>query len=244
MMNRDIVFFDLETTGLDISMDRIIELCLVKLKTDGTTEKYYSRVNPGEVEIGKEAYAKHGISNEDLISEPFFKDIAEDVMNFLKDCDLGGYNMVRFDLPFLTQELLRDPLLIYNKLEPRDLESAYTKYTGKVLENAHNAEADILATIEIFKAQKKEYNLSDDNAEIENIILEDKSDWVDLSGKYKYNSQKEIIFTFGKHKNKLVKDICAIDPNYLKWIIEGGKFTEETKLITKKMLNKYSLQNI
>lgn len=251
-MDKSIAFFDIETTGLSISEDRIIEICIIKLNLDGSKEKFYSLVDPGNVKISEEAYKKHNISMEQLIDKPTFMDISEDVIKFISGCDLGGYNLVRFDLPMLMEELNRngkifnyrqckliDPLLIYNKLEPRDLESAYTRYTGKKMLNAHAAEFDIEATIEIFEKQKELYDLPNSTEEIEKITIEDRSDWIDLSGKYKYDENKNVIFTFGKFKDKLVKDICAIDPGYIKWIIHNNTFSKETRIITEKMYNKY-----
>lgn len=254
-MKKPIVFFDLETTGLEIVNDRIIEICMVKLNPDGTRDKYYSLVNPQGKSISEGAFERHGIAMEKLASFPTFNEIAKDIVAFLEGCDIGGYNVVKFDLPFLMQELLRakvpfnhrsaklvDPLLMYQKMEPRDLSSAYKRFTGKVLEDAHSAEADINATIDVFQAQVKMWNLSDDAADIQDIILEDRDKWIDLAGKFKYTDDGQIVFTFGKYSGKLVSEICAVAPDYLDWM--GGAtstFPEETKLIAKRLVQKFSI---
>ena len=247
-LEKPLVFFDLETTGLEISNDRIIEINMIKINPDGTREKYYSRVNPDGVPIAQGAFEKHGIKIEDLTDEPIFQEIAQDVHEFIKECDLGGYNLIKFDIPFLVNELLRcgiywnprsanviDSYLIFAKLEPRTLEGAYRYYTKKELKNAHSAEADIEATMEILSEQITKYNLPSMTKEIYGLIKEEKEN-VDLSGKLKKDKDGKIVFTFGKHNGKSVVEVYKNDAGYFNWIIEKSEMPLETKYVFRKIL--------
>lgn len=256
MEDKDIVWFDLETTGVNTSKDRVIEICLVKTDLKGNEkDMFYSLVNPGaDVQMSKEAEEKHGISLESLKDKDPFEFIAKDVYDFIKDCDLGGYNILRFDIPILVEEFMRagivfnhrkvnviDPFLIYTKYEKRDLSTAYTKYTGKSLEGAHAAEADIRATMEIFKAQKELYDMPHHPKEINDQVNESRKDLVDLSGKFKFsdiNGKREIVFNFGKWKGISFKEVFEKDSRYFEWMINKGEFSKETKIIAKKLLEK------
>lgn len=248
MFEKPIVFFDLETTGLNISEDRIIEFCAVKIDGD-TTEKLYYRLNSVGVPIAPEATEKHGINESDLVGAPSFADVAIEILEFLGDCDLGGYNILGFDLPLLTEEFYRagipfnhrkhrilDGYAILKHYEPSTLESVYKKYTGKTLENAHTAEADVLATIEVLKSQLSLYDIPETIDELEQITAH-RSEIVDLAGKYKLKNG-EITVNFGKHFGKNVKEVYKSDPGYFEWLQGASGFTSETKIITGKILTK------
>lgn len=255
-MAKSIVWFDLETTGVNIVTDRIIEICMIKTDVDGNeTERFYSLVNPGPgIESRPEAINKHGITADMLKDQPTFEHIAKDVKDFIGDSNLGGYNILYFDIPILIEEFMRakilfnhrniaiiDPFIIYRKYESRDLSTAYTKYTGKTLENAHRAEADILATMEIFQAQRKLYNMAQTVEEIDKEVNESRQTRVDLSGKFKFaeiNGKRDIIFNFGKWNGKSFKEVYEADSRYIEWMINDGEFPKETKIIARKLLEK------
>lgn len=248
-LERSLVLFDLESTGLELSSDRIIEINMIKINPDGTKESYYSRVNPDGVPISEGAYEKHKISLEDLKDEPTLQIIAKDIHDFIVDSDLGGYNIIRFDIPMLVNELLRcgiywnprgvnvlDSFVILTKQEPRNLEGAYTYYTGKKLENAHSAKADIDACIEILVKQIDKYGFSGSVKEIYDSIKEEKEN-VDLAGKLKKDKDGKIIFSFGKHSGKSVVEVYKNDPNYFSWIIDKSEMPIETKYVFKKLVD-------
>lgn len=262
MENRDIVWFDLETTGVNTAKDRIIEICLIKTDSEGNEkDKFYSLINPGpDIQMRDEAEEKHGISLDSLQSKKLFKEIAKDVYYFIKDCDLGGYNALFFDIPMLVEEFMRagilfnhrevnviDPFLIYSTYEKRDLSTAYTKYTGKTLEGAHAAEVDIRATMEIFKAQQELYDMPKTAKEIDDRVNKSRKDLVDLNGKFKFseiNSKREIVFNFGKWKGTSFKEVFEKDSRYFEWMINKGEFSKETKIIAEKLYEKMRTEKI
>jgi DNA polymerase-3 subunit epsilon len=183
-----------------------------------------------------------------------FEFIAKEVMDFIGDSDLGGYNALYFDIPMLTEEFMRaglvfnprgkaviDPFIIYSKYERRDLSTAYTKYTGKTLEGAHRAETDIRATMEIFQAQRKLYDMPGSAVEIDQVVNESRQTQVDLSGKFKFaeiNGKKEVVFNFGKWMGKPFKEVYEADSRYIEWMIDKGEFAKETKIIARKLVEK------
>jgi len=245
-LQRPIVFFDLETTGLSLSSDRIIEISMIKLNPDDTTQKYYSRVNPEGKNIEEGAFKKHGVKLEDLEEFPIFKNIAKDVFDFIKDCDLGGYNCKRFDIPILIEEFLRcnilinikdfniiDVFKILNKVEPRTLEGTYKRFLGKEMENAHHAESDIIATIEILEEIEKQYNIPSNPSELYKYSEDEET--FDLEGKLK-KTERGVIFNFGKYKDKTIEEVFKIDPSYYNWLIEKTDMTRYTKIIFKNIL--------
>lgn len=255
-MKKNIVWFDLETTGISTSSDRIIEICMIKTDFDGNEiETYHSLVNPGKVEMRAEAQDKHGISIEMLKDEPPFEQIASEIQDFIGDCDLGGYNALFFDVPFLCEEFMRcgiafnhrgravmDPFLIYSNYEKRDLTSTYKKYTGKDLEGAHRAEADVRATMEIFQKQREVYAMPQTAEEIDKEVNTRRADQVDLGSKLKFaevDGKRTIIFNFGKHKGKPFKEVFESDFHYITWIIEKGEFSKELKIICTKLIVKF-----
>lgn len=243
-LERPVVFFDLETTGIEIINDRIIEMCMVKMGTDGNIiGTWKSRFNPEGRLSRPEALEKHGITDEELLDQDTFSYLAPEIQIFLEDSDIGGYNVLRFDLPILCEEFMRagipfsyrskkviDSYLILSKMEPRTLESVYKRYTGKVLENAHSAEDDILATIEIFKKQNEIYELPQTIEELEKLTV-DRSKSIDLSGKYKMDDGK-VKICFGKHIGKTFKEVHDSDPSYFEWVKTSDTFTKDMKAVT------------
>ena len=251
-LKKPISFFDIESTGLEIGKDKIIEISIVKLNIDGSRDTYYQKFHPGSVPISDGALGKHGINIEDLRGEPSFKEKAQEIFDFIKDTDLGGYNAHKFDIPMLADEFIQcgilynprgssiiDPLAIYSKMEPRNLETAYKYYTGKTLVGAHGATADINATIDIFEAQINKYdalaNLT--VTEISNLTL-DANKNVDLAGKFQKTDDGNIIITFGKYKGKSVGEVFKADAKYIDWMSTADGFTADTKIIAKKIVAK------
>lgn len=248
-LERPIVFFDLETTGIEIINDRIIEICMVKLHPDGSTQTWYSKINPEGRKSRPEALEKHGITDEELLQEDTFSYLAPEIHSFFEDCDIGGYNVLRFDLPMLCEEFMRagipfsyrtkkviDSYLILAKMEPRKLEDVYTKYTGKILENAHSAQDDILATIEIFQKQNEVYELPETVEDLEKMTT-DRSDLIDLSGKYKLQDGK-VTICFGKYQGKTFKEVYQMDPSYFEWLKGSDNFTRDAKAVTALLLRR------
>ena len=237
-----IVFFDLETTGVDVTKDRIVEICLLKVFPNGNEESKVMRINP-TVRIPAEATAVHGITNEDVADCPTFKDVAADIWAFMKDCDLGGFNSNRFDIPLLVEEFLRagvnvnlrhircvDVQNIYHKLERRTLVAAYKFYCHKDLEAAHSAMADTHATYEVLCAQLDHYpeELKNDLDFLADYSCMNRN--VDYAGRIVYNDNKVEIFNFGKYKGQRVADVLRTDPGYYSWM-QQGDFSLDTKQV-------------
>lgn len=237
-----IVFFDLETTGVDVTKDRIVEICLLKVFPNGNEESKVMRINP-TVRIPAEATAVHGITNEDVADCPTFKDVATDIWAFMKDCDLGGFNSNRFDIPLLVEEFLRagvnvnlrhircvDVQNIYHKLERRTLVAAYKFYCHKDLEAAHSAMADTHATYEVLCAQLDHYpeELKNDLDFLADYSCMNRN--VDYAGRIVYNDNKVEIFNFGKYKGQRVADVLRTDPGYYSWM-QQGDFSLDTKQV-------------
>jgi DNA polymerase-3 subunit epsilon len=256
LLSRPIVFFDVETTGLNIGKDKIIEIALLKVKPDGSEEEKVWRVNP-EIPISKEAEIVHGISNSDLKNEPVFAEIADEIIKFIDNCDLAGYNSNKFDLPLLVEEFLRvnkdfdlrdisciDVQNIFHKMEPRNLSAAYQFYCQKQLTEAHQALADTRATYEILKGQLCKYvgrNYKDSKTgkitTLENNmkLLSDftrENRTVDLAGHIIFNDNDEEVFNFGKYKGVEVKKVFTIEPPYYDWMMKA-----DFPLFTKKIIS-------
>lgn len=252
-LERPLLFFDIESTGLNIASDSIIELSFVKI-LPGNEERIKTwRVRPWDY-VGKcqrpinpSAMAVHGITNEELVGCPTFYDIIDEVTQWLEDSDLAGFNSAKFDLPMLAEEIERvrtftdkkpqinlhekkmvDVQNIFHALEPRNLKAAYRFYCNAELENAHAAEADTLATYEVLKAQLDKYpeTLKNDVGFLSNFSERQKN--VDYAGRLAYNDKKEPVITFGKHKGKTAKEVYLHEPSYFSWI-EQGEFTLDTK---------------
>ena len=242
-LKRPIIFFDLETTGVDTSRDRIVELSLVKIMPDGEQIIKTRRLNP-EMPIPAEATAVHHISDEDVKDCPTFKQVAKSLREFITGCDFGGFNSNRFDLPVLVEEFMRagvdvdffkkakyvDVQNIFHKKEERTLVAAYRFYCGKELgDAAHGAQADTLATYEVLKAQLDRYpDLENSIEALEEFSTRNKT--ADFAGRIGYNDKGEEVFTFGKYKNISVEHIFNIEPSYYDWIMKGD-FPEYTKKI-------------
>ena len=249
-LKNPLVFFDLETTGVNIVKDRIIEISFVKVCPNGQEICKTRRINPG-MPIPPESTAIHGITDEDVKDCHTFKEIAKSLAAQIKGCDLAGYNSNRFDIPLLAEEFIRagvdidlnrrkfvDVQTIYHKMEQRTLAAAYKFYCNKDLNNAHTAEADTMATYEVLKAQLDRY------PELQNDIdfLSKYSSYnnnVDFAGRMIYNDKGEEVFNFGKYKGQLVTDVLRRDPNYYEWIING-----DFALNTKKILTEIKLRGL
>ena len=248
-LKKPIVFFDLETTGINIAQDRIVEISILKVFPNGNKESKTWLVNP-EMEIPKEASDIHGITNEKVVTEPTFKELAQQVSDLIKGCDLAGFNSNRFDIPLLAEEMLRaavdfdmhnrvavDVQVIFHKKEARTLSAAYKFYCGKNLENAHSAEADTNATYEILKAQLDTYDdLENDIKFLNEFSTHNKR--ADFAGFIMFDDNDNEIFTFGKYKGQKVTDILEKDKGYFSWIQKS-----DFPLYTKKVLTAIKLRS-
>lgn len=239
-LKRPIVFFDLETTGTNVTQDRIVEISMVKVLPDGKEPvKDTRRVNPG-MKIPAEATAIHGITNEDVANCRSFKEMAKEIAQFFTGCDIAGFNSNKFDLPMLSEEFSRagvyfdftkhrfiDVQTIFHKKEQRTLVAAYRFYCDKDLENAHSAMADTMATVEVLEAQLERY--SDLPTDVEQLsVYSSQNRNVDLMGRLIYNDEGKEVINFGKYKGKLAEEVLRRDPGYFSWIL-GGDFPQNTK---------------
>ncbi len=246
---KPLCIFDLETTGTNVAKDRIVEICILKVNPDASRESKTWLVNP-EMLIPKESTAVHGITNEDVKNAPKFKEIAPKIMEMIAGSDLGGFNSNRFDVPLLAEELLRagidfdlskfklvDAQTIFHKMEPRNLTAAYKFYCKKELENAHSAEADVLATFEVLDAQVGHYEeLPNDIAALSEFSFHTK--FADLAGMIHFDEEQQEIFAFGKYKGQRVKEVFQKDLGYYGWI-QSADFP----LYTKKILTGIQLRS-
>lgn len=244
-LNRPIVFFDLETTGIDTSKDRIVEISLVKLTSDGKREIKTRRLNP-TIPIPKQASDVHGITDDMVVDEPTFAQIARSLETWIAGCDLAGYNSNRFDIPLLHEEFYRagikldlegvnmvDVQSIFHKMEPRTLTAAYQYYCGKSLENAHSAQADTEATLDILLAQVERYpELAKSVPEL--AAFSRMTNNMDLAGRVVFNENDVPVFNFGKFKGEVVADVFAKQPSYYAWIMNGD-FPQNTKDVVTKI---------
>ena len=240
-LKRPIIFFDLETTGVDTSRDRIVEISMVKIDVDGTKQVKTRRINP-EMHIPEEASAVHGIYDADVAEEPTFKQIAKSLAQYIEGCDFGGFNSNRFDLPVLVEEFMRagvdvdfrkrkivDVQTIFHRKEQRTLVAAYKFYCDKDLENAHSAEADTLATYEVLEAQIERYPDIGDTVE-QLSEFSSNGTIVDFAGRLALNDKGEEVFTFGKYRGQSVEEIFRKEPSYYKWMMDGD-FPQYTKKV-------------
>lgn len=260
-LNKPIIFLDLEATGLSIGSDRIVEICLLKLNIDNSTETKTQKINP-EMPIPDVVSQIHGIYDKDVIDCQTFKQAAPELLRFIGNADFAGYNSNKYDIPLLAEEFLRaeldfdlegrklvDVQNIFHFMEPRNLSAAYKFYCNKPLVNAHSAEADVLATFEIFKAQIQRYEgvevedaKGNRSVPIVNDIpklseLTSKSKNADLAGRIVYNENGEEVFAFGKHKDKPVIEVFKKEPSYYNWMMQG-----DFPLYTKKIITKIRLK--
>ena len=248
-LTKPICFFDLETTGVNITKDRIVEIAILKVHPNGKEENKVWLVNPG-IPIPKEVTAIHGISDADVADKPFFNEIAKEIYNIIKDSDLGGFNSDRFDIPLLAEEMLRaevdfdmknrmsiDVQTIFHKMEQRTLSAAYQFYCNKNLDGAHSAEADTNATYEVLKAQINKYKEIENDAKFL-AEFSTRKQFADFAGFIGFNKKGEECFTFGKHKGKTVADILETEPGYFGWLLNA-----DFPLYTKKVLTAIKLRN-
>ena len=259
-LKKPLAFFDLETTGVNIARDRIVELSVVKALPNGETEVRTRRVNP-EMPIPLESSLIHGIYDDDVKDCPTFKSIAKNLAVFLEGCDLAGFNSNRFDIPMLVEEFLRagvefdvknrkcvDTQRIFHMMEPRNLAAAYKFYCGKTLVGAHGAEADTLATFEVLQGQIAKYEgvkvldakgvefepVKNDVAALHELTA---SKVIDFAGRMVFNDKGEEVFNFGKHNGKKVADILKNEPSFYDWMMKA-----EFPLDTKRRLTEIKLR--
>ncbi len=260
-LKKPLVFLDLETTGINIASDRIVEIALIKVNPNGTEEEKVLRINP-EMPIPEKSSQIHGIYDDDIKDEPVFKEVAKSLAKFIEGCNLAGFNSNRFDIPLLAEEFLRagvdidlkknrfiDVQAIFHKMEKRTLEAAYRFYCNENLENAHSAMADTRATYEVLKSQLDRY----ENAEVDDgkgkkikpiandmDMLSDFSSYdrnVDYIGRIIYDENGVEVFNFGKNKGVPVEKILREQPGYYSWIMNG-----DFPLYTKKVLTAIKLR--
>ena len=245
-LQKPIVFFDLETTGVNAIHDRIVEISYIKVFPDGNEESKTLRINP-ERHIPEQSSAIHGIYDEDVKDCPTFKQVARDIAAIFVNSDIAGFNSNYFDIPMLVEEMLRagidfditkcrliDVQNIYHKLEQRTLSAAYKFYCGKNLEDAHSAQADTRATYEVLKAQLDKYpdKLNNDVQFLSSFSK--MNDNVDFAGRIIYKDKHIPVFNFGKYKGQSVEDVLARDPGYYGWMMQGD-FPQNTKQVLTKL---------
>ncbi|GAB1403147.1 3'-5' exonuclease [Lentimicrobium sp.] len=260
-LTRPFAIFDLETTGVNVGKDKIVEISIIKINTDGSEEILEQRLNP-EIPIPPEVTKIHGIGDEDVKNKPTFKAFAPQLLQFIGNADLGGYNSNKFDIPLLVEEFLRaevefdlknrrfvDVQNIFHKMEPRTLKAAYKFYCNADLVNAHSALADAKATYEVLCAQIERYDgteYEDRDGSLSTPIVNDikalhdfsfHSRHADLAGHIIFNQKNQEVFNFGKHKGKCVEDVFASEPSYYDWMIKA-----EFPLYTKKVITAIKLR--
>ncbi len=255
ILKRPLAFFDLESTGLTIGLDRIIEISVLKLFPDNSREMFTRKVNP-EMPIPELITNLTGISEADVKDAPTFAQLGQELLEFLNNCDFAGYNSNKFDVPMLVDEFLRtgsnfdisnrkliDVQNIFHKMEQRTLSAAYKFYCEKDLLNAHSAEADIVATFEILEAQLEKYS-----GKIEKDVdslhkFTNMFNTVDLAGRMVYNEKGEEIINFGKHKGKTVVSVFSSEPSYYDWLMKGD-FPRQTKAVMKTIWDRYQVSKL
>lgn len=248
-LTRPLVCFDLETTGLNIGTDRVVELSYYKVYPNGSSESKTYRIKPTmmsgaeevQMHIPEEAASVHGIHDEDVKDCPTFKEIAHEVADVLRDADLAGYNSNHFDVPLLAEELMRagididlkrkamvDAFTIFQKHEPRNLTAAYKFYCGKNLEDAHSADADTKAAYEVLMAELERYDDLPDTVEALSDYVQDGHNYADFAGRVCYDPTGAEVFNFGKYRGMRVKDVLSRDPGYYGWLMNSD-FPQYTK---------------
>lgn len=246
-LTRPIVFFDLEATGIDIFNDRIVQFAGIKYFPDGNKTEHNWVINP-KIQIPEEAIAIHGITNEMVTDKPTFGDIAQKLIQLLDDSDLGGYNIRYFDIPMLQSEFTRiglpfdsedrkmaDAMIVFKLKEPRTLAAAYNKYVGGEFENAHNAMADIKASIDVLEGQMKMYtDLPDSVDGLHDFCFPADSSKYDMEGKLKY-VDGVLCINFGKNRGRSLEELSKMEKSYLLWILNGS-FSEKVKNAIREVL--------
>ena len=247
-LKRPLAFIDLETTGINVSSDRIVELSVLKISPNGKEEWMSTRVNP-EMAIPAKTTAIHGIRDEDVVNSPTFREVAKNLAVFLEGCDLAGYNAIKFDIPVLAEEFLRvnidfnfrkrkyiDVQVIFHKKEQRTLAAAYLFYCRKELHDAHSSKADTAATFEVLKSQLDRYKDLENDVEKLAVFSSFNSN-VDFAGRIILDENGIEIFNFGKHKGKSVELVFNEEPAYYSWMMNG-----DFSLYTKKVLTEIKLR--
>ena len=249
-LSRPICFFDLETTGINVTKDRIVEISILKIYPDGKKESKTWLINP-EMPIPAHATSIHGITNEKVADKPVFKAVSKLIYNMIKDSDLAGFNSDRFDIPLLAEEMLRanidfdmknrvaiDVQTIFHKMEQRTLSAAYKFYCDKNLESAHSAEADAHATYEVLKSQLDRYTDLDNNMR-SLAAFTTRKQAADFAGFITYDEKAREVFSFGKHKGRRVEEILEEEPGYFGWLLNA-----DFPLYTKKVLTGIKLRKL
>ena len=261
-LTKPIIFFDLETTGVQVGHDHIVEICLHKVMPDGTSDTRVERVRPADAEgktvhIPEQTTAVHGITDADVADKPTFRELAPSLLEYIGDADLAGYNSNKFDVPLLVEEFLRagidfdlrcrrlvDVQNIFHQMEQRTLVAAYKFYCQKDLENAHSAAADTIATYEVLKAQLDRYqgvDYKDRSGKVTQPVVNDipalseftaNKQWADLVGHIGYNNLGFEIFNFGKHKGEPVEEVFTKEPSYYDWMMKADFPLSTKKVIT------------
>lgn len=250
-LKRPLIFFDLETTGINVTSDSIVELCYIKVFPNGNEESKSMRINP-QMPIPPHSTAVHGITDDDVKDCPTFKEVAKELELTFLDSDIAGYNSNKFDVPLLVEEFLRagveidlskrkfvDVQTIFHKMEQRTLVAAYKFYCGKNLENAHSALADTRATLEVLESQLDRYPdvLTNDVGFLADFTTVNRN--VDFAGRIIYNDKDEEVFNFGKYKGRKVTDVFRLDPGYYSWMMQG-----DFALNTKQVLTRIRLKDM
>lgn len=260
-LKRPICFFDLETTGINVSSDRIVEIAITKVFPGGREEEKCRKINPN-IPIPIESSLIHGIYDEDVKDKPTFKQVAKGLFEFMKDCDLGGFNSNKFDVPLLLEEFHRvgidfniskihlvDVQNIFHQMEQRTLVAAYKFYCDKDLTNAHSAAADTGATYEVLQSMLNKYEqtkFTNKEGETSIPVVNDisklaefskRSKNIDLAGRFTFNKEEIECFNFGKHKGKPVEQVLSEEPSYYSWMMNG-----EFPINTKKVLESIKLK--
>jgi DNA polymerase-3 subunit epsilon len=240
-LRNPLIFFDLETTGIDIANDRIVEISYLKIYPNGDEESKTMKINP-TIPIPAKVVAIHGISDDDVKNAPVFSEIAKSLVQVFEGCDFAGYNSNKFDLPLLAEEFLRadvdidlkkrkfvDIQVIFHKKEQRTLSAAYKFYCDKILEGAHSAEVDTRATFEVLQAQLDRYaDLPNDVDELSKFSSHNRN--VDFMGRIILDDDGKESFNFGKYKGQRVDDVFKKDQGYYAWMM-NGQFPLHTKKI-------------
>jgi DNA polymerase III subunit epsilon len=241
-LDRPIAFFDIEATGISPRADRIVELCIIKLMPDKTKSTHTFRINP-QIPIPSETTDIHGISDADVADCPTFPELAKEIADVLEGCDLGGFNIGRFDIPMLSEEFIRadvpfgvegrrilDAQRIFHQKEPRDLSAALSFYCGELHLDAHGAEPDVIATIKVFQGQLDRYpDLPHDMDALDEFCNPRNPTWVDRTGRLRWTNG-EVALNFGRKKGELLKDLVANDPGFIKWMLRSD-FPADTREI-------------
>ena len=249
-LERPLAIFDLETTGTNITSDRIVEIAIIKVQPDGTEENYCKRVNP-EMPIPALVSEIHGIYEKDIQDAPTFKELANEIVAFIGDADLAGYNSNKFDIPVLAEELMRagsdfdiskrkfvDVQNIFHKMEQRTLAAAYLFYCNKSIENAHNALYDAKATWDVLKAQIDRYpDIKNDVTYLSEFSKAGNYNLLDFAGRLAIDDKGEAIYNFGKHKGKTIKQVAQIEPGYYGWMLDAD-FPLYTKQCLRREMDK------